>query len=65
MQKLAGIPQSTLQPTGPWAAKIPDPHSPCDLLPWIPETPTDAIRPTINKFLLSARGSYDLVIVDC
>lgn len=65
MQNLAGIPSKTFLPSGAWAAKVPDPHSACDLIPWVPGTPTDAIRTTADKFLISARGSYDLVVLDC
>ncbi len=64
MAKIAAIPAPHSLPSGAWAAKCPDPSSSADLLPWVPESSEDDIRSTLDKFLASARASYDLVVID-
>jgi len=51
-------------PTGAWASKSPDPSSSAQLLPWVAGTAEDDMRSTLEKFLISARSGYDIVLLD-
>lgn len=64
LSSLAGVESKQDMPKGAWAAKCPDPSSSADLLPWVPGTPEDDVRSTLEKFLTSARAGYDIVLLD-
>ncbi len=61
---LAGISDPVNLPKNAWASKSPDPLGTADILPWVPGTTEDDVRATLEKFLASARASYDVVLLD-